>query len=302
MSAPAKLTNRGLSGMQGYVLDAAVPLVSILESARNGTLTTKDTAESAQQALKLISNALAHLSAERRRKAATCLNKELSTLVDQEDTFVDAAPFLFGSSFQQKMKEHMEAIRNLKQASTSFGHGQSFQRGHPLSPRAVAATGAGDRENSRLENIKCMPFKQTINVLNTTNVQSTVNVTQSKCLGPTLREAKVLIPPLLTSQGPVHTPAQSLVQPNQQVSEVIPRIHLESTQQLPEKPLAEPNQHCILGLPVVHLSLSLANTPWVQLSQRGILPMAETICQSTQTFAGRVSLFRSNWEAITQEP
>ena len=120
------------------------------------------------------------------------------------------------------------------------------------------------------------------------NVQKAVNDTQSKCLGSTLREARVLIPPLLITQGPVHTPAQSLVQPNQ---------HLKSVQQPPEKPLAEPNQHSIPGLPVVHLSLSLANPPWVQLSQRGILPMAETICQSTQTFAGRVSLFRSNWEA-----
>jgi len=30
--------------------------------------------------------------------------------------------------------------------------------------------------------------------------------------------------------------------------------------------------------------------------------MAETICQSSQMFAGRISLFRSNWEALTQEP
>jgi len=30
--------------------------------------------------------------------------------------------------------------------------------------------------------------------------------------------------------------------------------------------------------------------------------MAETICQMSQTFAGRISLFRSNWKALTQEP
>ena len=69
-----------------------------------------------------------------------------------------------------------------------------------------------------------------------------------------------------------------------------------------EKPLAEPTQHSILELQVVHLSLPLGSQPWVQLSQKGILPMAETICQSSQTFAGRISLFRSNWEALTQEP
>ena len=145
MSATAKLTDRGLAGMQGYVLDAAVPLVNILESAINGTLTPKDAAESAQQALKLIGNASAHLSAERRRKAASCLNKELSTLVDQEDTFMEAAPFLFGSSFQQRMKEHMEAIRNLKQTTTSYGqgHGQPFRKSHPSQSRGGGSSNRG---------------------------------------------------------------------------------------------------------------------------------------------------------------
>ena len=135
------------------------------------------------------------------------------------------------------------------------------------------------------------------------NVQKAVNDTQSKCLVSTLRrEAKVLILPPLTSQVSVHTSAQSLGKPNQQVLKVSPLTCLVSSQSLPVKPLAEPTQHSILGLPVVHLSLSLVNSPWIQLSHRGILPMAETICQSTQTFAGRVSLFRSNWEALTQEP
>jgi len=165
MSVTAKHTDKGLSGMQGYVLDAAVPLVNLLESARNSTLTPNDAAESAQQALKLIGNASAHLSAERHRKVATCLNKELLTLVDQEDTSVDAALFLFGSLFQQKMKEHMEAIRNLKQTSTSYGHGQLFGRAIPHSLEVVAAAaaaGAGVRENPRLATSnKCTCFEQT---------------------------------------------------------------------------------------------------------------------------------------------
>ena len=94
----------------------------------------------------------------------------------------------------------------------------------------------------------------------------------------------MLIPPLLTSQVSVHTSAQPLLKPNQQVLEASPLTSLVSSQPPPVKPLAEPTHHSILGLPVVHLSLSLVNPPWVQLSQRGILPMAETICQSTQTF------------------
>jgi len=133
MTPAAKTADRGLSGLQGLVLDAAVPLVNMLESARAGTLNPKDAAESAQQALKLVGNASAHISTERRQRASQCLNKELLTLVEDESTFDDAAPFLFGSSFQQKMKDHMEALRNLKQASTSYGQGrqQSFRKGYP---------------------------------------------------------------------------------------------------------------------------------------------------------------------------
>ena len=138
MTPGAKSADRGLAGLQGCVLDAAVPLVNMLESARSGTLNPKEAAESAQQALKLVGNASAHLSAERRRRAFQYLNKELSTLVEDESTFNDAVPFLFGSSFQQKMKDHMEALRNLKQSSSaSYGYGQQqpFRRSHPPQSR-----------------------------------------------------------------------------------------------------------------------------------------------------------------------
>ena len=136
MTPAAKTADKNLAGMQGLILDAAIPLVNMLESARAGTLNPKDAAESAQQALKLIGNASAHFSTERRRKASTCLNRELTSLVDDPETFKDAAPFLFGSSFQQKMKDHIEAIRNLKQSSSaSYGQRQSFRRGHPSQSR-----------------------------------------------------------------------------------------------------------------------------------------------------------------------
>ena len=79
--------------------DAAIPLVNILDKARTESLTPKIAAESTQQALKFIGNILAHLSlsVEQCQKTATCLNKELSTFVDEKDIFTDAAPFLFGS-------------------------------------------------------------------------------------------------------------------------------------------------------------------------------------------------------------
>ena len=179
-----------------------------------------------------------------------------------------------------------------------------FGRATPHSPgRWQQQQGQGPEKAQDCKTMNVWLLNKSINVLNTMNVQKAVNDTHSKCLASTLRrEAKVFIPPPLTSQVSVHTSAQSLGKPNQQVLEVSPLTCLASSQSLPVKPLAEPAQHSILGLPVVHLSLSLVIPPWTQLSYRGILPMAETICQSTQTFAGRVSQFRSKWEALTREP
>ena len=142
-----KTADRGLAGLQGYVLDVASSLVNMLESARTGSLNPKDAAESAQQALKLIGNASAHISAERRRRATTCLNKELATLVADEETFKDAAPYLFGNSFQQRMKDHMEAVRNLKQTSSIPYVRQPFQRSHPPQSRGGGSSrGRGQKK------------------------------------------------------------------------------------------------------------------------------------------------------------
>jgi len=68
---------------------------------------------------------------------------QTTTLVESESTFDDAAPLLFSASFQQKMKDHMEALRNLKQASTSYRQSrqQSFWKGYPQSSGEVATTG-----------------------------------------------------------------------------------------------------------------------------------------------------------------
>ena len=110
---PAKDTDRNLARLQTLVLDAAASLLSTLESARNGSLTPKSAAESAQLALKLLGNASANISTERRRKATTYLNPELATLIDDEDTFREAAPLLFGKTFDQQARDHMEAVKDM---------------------------------------------------------------------------------------------------------------------------------------------------------------------------------------------
>ena len=131
---PAKDADRNLARIQTLVLDAAAPLLSTLEAARSGSLTPKGAAESAQLALKLLGNASANISTERRRKATTHLNPELGTLIEDEDNFREAAPFLFGKAFDQQAKDHIEAVKSLKK-TTFTSTRQPFQRGHPSSTR-----------------------------------------------------------------------------------------------------------------------------------------------------------------------
>ena len=154
-------------------------------------------------------------------------------------------------------------------------------------------------------------LKKPISALKSMNVQGfhqrVIKDTQSSCLGPNTKEARVINQPIVTLQVPECTAnqrvsenipqASDLSPTNQQVSETTP-LHSQKT---PMCSVAEPTHYSVLGLPIVHLSLILENPPWTQLTQRGIIPMAETICQSSQTFAGRISLFSLNWKALTQE-
>ena len=56
----------------------------------------------------------------------------------------------------------------------------------------------------------------------------------------------------------------------------------------------------ILGLPILRLSLTLKDPPWTRLIKMGITPIAAELC-TTQTFAGRISLFQSNWKALSSD-
>ena len=106
----AKDTDANLVRIQARVLDAVNPHVNLLELARKGTLTPRDAAESAQQALRLLGNALATISMDRRQKARRFLNKELSTLVQEEDTFRDAAPCSLVKILTKKQKSILTGL------------------------------------------------------------------------------------------------------------------------------------------------------------------------------------------------
>ncbi len=47
------------------------------------------------------------------------LNKDASSLAEDDDLFKEAAPMLFGEGFEQKLKNHVEAVRCLRKSSAA---------------------------------------------------------------------------------------------------------------------------------------------------------------------------------------
>ena len=112
-----KDANRSLSRFQTLVLDAVGPLTSLLEVQQDGHLTTEAAAEAATPALHFLGNAHSHISAERRKRAVTYLNKDLRPLVEEDEHFTAAAPYLFGKDFEKSAKHHIDSMKSLRKIS-----------------------------------------------------------------------------------------------------------------------------------------------------------------------------------------
>ena len=57
----------------------------------------------------------------------------------------------------------------------------------------------------------------------------------------------------------------------------------------------------IMGMPILHLGYKSQPPPWLDLIQQGISTTTAVIARSHQVFAGRVSLFHSNWRVLTKD-
>ena len=81
-----------LAKLQTLMLDAVAPLVHIVETAQSGNLTIDTSVKEAKLPIRLLANASAHVSKERRKTALKDLNKDLLTLVEDDERFGEVAP------------------------------------------------------------------------------------------------------------------------------------------------------------------------------------------------------------------
>ena len=89
-----------LSRLQQFWLDATAPLTAIIETAEEGKLTPELAVSAAQTALVLMGNAHQHMAQERRKRLLMNLNPALKSMANDEKSFKNAAPMLFGDECQ----------------------------------------------------------------------------------------------------------------------------------------------------------------------------------------------------------
>ena len=122
--------DRAASRLQNFWLDAANPLVYVLEKAEELELPA-EVIGAIQTSLQLLGNANAHNTTDRRKAILTQMNSRLKGLVRDSD-FKDAAPMLFGEHFGNLAKERLDAAAALtKTLGVEKQTGRDFQKGHP---------------------------------------------------------------------------------------------------------------------------------------------------------------------------
>ena len=134
VSKDTKEADGTLAKLQTLLLDAVAPLVHILETAHSGNLTVDTSVKAAKLALRLLANASVHISKERRKTSLKDLNRDLLTLVEDDEMFADVAPMLFGDGFEKTMKEHVEAMRCIRKTSSKTSNESFFSEGPPPGP------------------------------------------------------------------------------------------------------------------------------------------------------------------------
>ena len=89
------------------------------------------------ESIQLLGNASVGLSRLRRKRLLKSVNPDIADLAEEE-IFEEAAPNLFGSRFEKKMKERAESIKPLSASKSSCPMSSSwhqlFQRGRPTAP------------------------------------------------------------------------------------------------------------------------------------------------------------------------
>ena len=106
--------------------------------------------------MQFLGNASSAISAERRRRMANYLNKDLCPLIEEKEHFHDAPPFMFGKVFKRVVRDHVESVKSLRKLSAARSGAQNlpfFRQGHPYNQTARGGLWTLPRKQSRKRSI-----------------------------------------------------------------------------------------------------------------------------------------------------
>ena len=147
-----KSRDKQLAKQQALLLDAVGPITHILEGAAKGELTQKTALDAAQTALKLLGNASAHMSRERRKNAIQSMNSRLVDMAEDDSLYKEAAPCLFGDGFCKKAKERDDELKCLSQTTKPTSHTRAntlFRGGRSSSSNSYQTRGGSGQDYYR---------------------------------------------------------------------------------------------------------------------------------------------------------
>lgn len=140
-NSEAKQVDSDLQKVQALMLDTAAPLLELLSlMEEKSEELPRDPYLVAQEAVRLLGNAITQTSKIRRKRVLKVCNSDMQDLVEEEDLFAEALPNLFGSAFEAKMKERAESVKILAKSQSHTG--RRFFRGgrHPQAQRGGGHT------------------------------------------------------------------------------------------------------------------------------------------------------------------
>ena len=103
--------------LQQFWLDMTVLLTAIIETAEEGKLTPELAVSAAQTALVLMGNAHQHMAQERCKRLLMNLNPALKSMANDEESFKNAAPMLFGDEFAKLATERVDQLEAISKFS-----------------------------------------------------------------------------------------------------------------------------------------------------------------------------------------
>ena len=122
--------DRELSYLQNFMLDTAGPLVAAFEELGKDELDPDRISAAIQHALLFLGNASARFSHICCTKIKW-FNPKVQSLA-KDMNFSQSAPYLFGQGIEQKIKEHVDAVRMLKRTINTEFKPKNFFEGAPL--------------------------------------------------------------------------------------------------------------------------------------------------------------------------